>query len=310
MMMTSPGFAPYFRQAIESALAQRTTFFYEIVVGDDGSQDGTREMILEYAERYPHIVRPVLHAVRWGTCTGNFLATLAECRGEYVARLDGDDFYLDPLKLQKQADLMDERPEIGFCAHWAAYLPYGKEAFSTLRYGQEGKKNFYALEDFLAEGPGLATGTTMFRRAWMTPPPAWAPRMIFEDYGTWIWLSRRGGCLFLNETLSVYRERLDGVYHGLEEESRWSRLWHDHRIVGRELGLTRNAAWRRGAARALSGIARACREKGKIGAALAATFGVFRYRPLSLWPETLRIFLFLLCPFLYRFRRKTTSQLS
>lgn len=94
----------FIRQAIDSVLAQQTTFPIEILVGDDFSSDGTREIIQEYERQHPGLVIGVLHPRNMGKNGGiNFLETLKRATGEYYALIDGDDYLTDPLKLQNRS---------------------------------------------------------------------------------------------------------------------------------------------------------------------------------------------------------------
>ena len=97
---------------LDSLLAQKTSFPFEIVVGDDCSKDGTRAVIADYAERFPEIVRPIYNERNLGIL-GNYVSTLSQCRGKYRSACAGDDFWNDPEKLQLQVDIMEKDPEIG-----------------------------------------------------------------------------------------------------------------------------------------------------------------------------------------------------
>ena len=93
----------FIAQAVESALMQETDFDYEIVIGEDCSTDGTRQVLLDLHDRHPDRIRLLLREKNIGA-SHNFVGTLEACRGEYVAFLDGDDYWTCPNKLQKQAN--------------------------------------------------------------------------------------------------------------------------------------------------------------------------------------------------------------
>jgi glycosyltransferase involved in cell wall biosynthesis len=117
--------AKFIRQCLDSVIAQRTNFPFEVVVGDDASTDGTREIIADYASRYPHTVRALLHKTNIGGGVQNYLSVHAAARGIYVAHVDGDDFCL-PGKLQYQADILDSDPSCNIVFHRVlALLPDG-----------------------------------------------------------------------------------------------------------------------------------------------------------------------------------------
>jgi hypothetical protein len=97
--------APYIRRAVESVLSQRTDFPFELVIGEDCSTDGTREIVVDYHRWYPEIVRVVTSEQNVGMHR-NVLRTQEACRGEFVAFCEGDDFWHDPAKLQIQVEFL------------------------------------------------------------------------------------------------------------------------------------------------------------------------------------------------------------
>ena len=97
---------------LDSLLTQKTSFPFEIVVGEDCSKDGTRSVLAEYAGKYPDRIRPIYNEHNLGIL-GNYVSTLRQCRGKYIAGCAGDDSWYDPEKLQLQVDIMEKDPEIG-----------------------------------------------------------------------------------------------------------------------------------------------------------------------------------------------------
>ncbi len=118
----------YITQAIDSVLMQQTNFDFEIILGDDDSNDGTRELCISYANRYPEKIRLFLHhranatPIAGDIPNPNFQGVYNwyQCRGEYIATLEGDDFWTDPFKLQKQVDFLDTHAGYtGVCTNFA-----------------------------------------------------------------------------------------------------------------------------------------------------------------------------------------------
>src|SRR5580704_17934239 len=101
-------------QAIESVLAQKVNFDYEVVIGEDCSTDGTRAVILDFQRRYPDRIVASFRERNIGAMR-NAEATFAACRGEYVALLEADDYWTCEVKLQKQVDFMDAHPDCAIC---------------------------------------------------------------------------------------------------------------------------------------------------------------------------------------------------
>lgn len=116
----------YIRKALESMVNQQTNFKYEIIIGEDKSTDNTRTIIREYYEKYPEIIKPLFRKKNLGA-SKNVTATLRKCTGEYVAFMECDDFWTDPLKLQKQADFLDSHPDYaGVMCNTTVVNRYGK----------------------------------------------------------------------------------------------------------------------------------------------------------------------------------------
>ena len=107
----------YIEKALDSVLSQVTDFPFEIVIGDDCSPDDTKNIIREYRDKYPDIIRIVHRKKNTGRPTLNVYETTMKCRGDYLAYLEGDDYWTDSDKLQKQMDFLNEHPEYIACTH-------------------------------------------------------------------------------------------------------------------------------------------------------------------------------------------------
>lgn len=115
--------AQHIEQCLDSILRQKTNFPFEIVLGEDGSNDGTQEICKEYAKQFPDIIRLGIRDQKkkvylYGRATGkyNLLKVMKEGKGDYFAFCDGDDYWTDKKKLQKQVDFMNENPDYSFCS--------------------------------------------------------------------------------------------------------------------------------------------------------------------------------------------------
>ena len=117
----------YVEKAIKSILNQETEYNYEIILGDDDSTDGTREICLDFAKKYPNKIRMFLHKRENNIKVGEspsvlfqFAYNLFSCRGEYIAILSGDDFWIDKFKLQKQVEYLTENPQFSMvCTNYS-----------------------------------------------------------------------------------------------------------------------------------------------------------------------------------------------
>lgn len=120
----------FIRKALDSAIAQLTNFPIEIVIGDDFSTDSTLSICLEYQQKFPNKIRVLNRKVgdeyyvnrqRVGMMW-NLIDVIKNCRGKYIAILEGDDYWIDPYKLQKQVDYMEARPDCSMTFHDALVL--------------------------------------------------------------------------------------------------------------------------------------------------------------------------------------------
>ncbi len=107
----------YLRQSLDSVMSQKTDFDFEVVVGEDCSTDGTRDILREYKKRYPDRIRLLFRERNFGRPTLNVYCTALECRGRYVATLEGDDYWTDEYKLQKAVDFLEKNPGYSGCAN-------------------------------------------------------------------------------------------------------------------------------------------------------------------------------------------------
>ena len=100
---------PYLRQCLDGFVMQKTNFRFEAIVHDDASTDGSTEIIREYAEKYPEIIKPIIETENQYSKHDGSIGRIMEAHtyGKYVAICEGDDYWIDPLKLQKQVDFLN-----------------------------------------------------------------------------------------------------------------------------------------------------------------------------------------------------------
>ena len=106
----------YIAEALDSILMQKTDFDFDIVIGEDCSTDATRRIVLEYSRKYPDKIKLLLHNVNVGFIS-NMMYVLEACTGKYVAMCEGDDYWTDPFKLQKQVDFLEANKEYMLATH-------------------------------------------------------------------------------------------------------------------------------------------------------------------------------------------------
>lgn len=201
--------ASFIAQAIESALMQTTDFDFEIVIGEDCSTDGTRELASELARRAPHRIRLLLNSRNLGM-QANLVQTLSACRGRYIAMLEGDDYWTDPTKLQQQADLLDNRPGIAICHHNALLVTDdGSRPPSPCHRGGVPR---LATLDALMQGNFLVTCTAMFRAGLFDVFPEWFYQCRVGDWPLHVLNARYGRIAYLAKTMAAYRIHAGGAW--------------------------------------------------------------------------------------------------
>jgi len=179
VLMTTYNHERFIAQAIESALMQQTDFDYEIVIGEDSSTDRTREIVIGYQKRYSDKIRLSLSERNLGNFgKPNFVRTLQACRGQYIAMLEGDDYWTDPLKLQKQVDFLDNHPECAICFHNVEVL--AEDSQENHLFFRRELKPIYTFDD-LVRGSFFPTGSTVFRAGLIGEFPEW---FLTTPFGT------------------------------------------------------------------------------------------------------------------------------
>ena len=198
----------FIREAIESVLVQRTNFKYELVIGDDCSTDNTRNIIMEYKKKYPDIIKLNLQEKNIGS-RKNSISNLSMCEGKYIALLEGDDYWIDENKLQKQVDFLDSNPDCTFCGH--SYRQYYQETENF--FGDVICKEYkFTLEDLLKEDASnnpnklyIRLLTMIFRKSVIDNPPDIWYKVPYGDYLLEILCLQKGYGACLEEIMGVYR---------------------------------------------------------------------------------------------------------
>lgn len=198
-------------KTIESALSQKTNFEYEILVGDDCSTDGAREVILDYQSRYPDKVRAVLHKKNLGqNGLFNTIETLKLAKGTYIAPLDGDDYWTSPDKLQKQVDFMESHPDFSACFHNA--LVIYEDGSPSHEINAPDQKVVIGMDDLIGEDEiwFMATSAVMFKNGLMHYPE-WFLKSTSGDIPRYVILAKHGPIGYIPGTMSVYRKNRAGA---------------------------------------------------------------------------------------------------
>ena len=194
----------YISQAIESVLMQKTNFQYEIIIGEDMSTDHTRDICISYQKSYPDKIRLLLREKNLGM-TKNIFDTLKEASGEYVAVLDGDDYWIDPLKLQKQVDFMDLNTDFSLCCHNSIVL-YEDHNIAPSIFNPRNQTDIISTEELILKW-SMATASMLYRKSCMSFPE-WVYKAHNFDLAIQIVVADKGKVKFLKDIMSIYRKTL------------------------------------------------------------------------------------------------------
>ena len=202
----------YIRDALDGFVMQKTNFAFEVLIHDDASTDKTADIIREYEERYPQLIKPIYQTENQYS-KGHGIAHFQEPRikGKYVAFCEGDDYWTDPLKLQKQYDAMEKHPEVDMCAHGAISVEANTKR-ELLRICPSVNDGVLSTEKVIDGGGGYVATASLFYRAELLRNLPKFRQFLRLDYTSQIHGSLRGGILYLADCMCVYRVMADGSW--------------------------------------------------------------------------------------------------
>ena len=212
------------RDAIEGFLMQKTDFPFEILIHDDASTDSTADIIKEYEEKYPDIIKPIYQTENQysqGKRVSKF--NWDRARGKYLASCEGDDFWIDPLKLQKQITEMEKNPDCYISFHPAIrrWVDGSREDRIFGKYSD--KVTIFPMEKIILGGGGfIHTGSIVLNRLVIPRVIAFfdiAPEAPVGDYYVQMLGAEHGGALYLSDVMSVYRSAVPGSWSVRQREN-------------------------------------------------------------------------------------------
>jgi glycosyltransferase involved in cell wall biosynthesis len=194
-------------RAIEGVLMQRCNFSYELVIGEDNSTDSTRELCERYFRDHSETINLLPSGGNLGMMP-NFIRSLNACQGKYIALCEGDDYWTDPHKLQKQVDFLDQNSGYSFCFHNAEVLIEDKEIKFSEPFTSI-PNNPVTFRDVVT-GNFIPTASVVFRNN-IGFLPEWFRHVSSGDRALFGLLALRGNGYYMPEKMAVYRKHLAGV---------------------------------------------------------------------------------------------------
>ena len=190
-------------RAIDSVLQQQVDFPYEIIIGDDCSTDSTQVILREYQQKHPEIIQLILHPRRYTGVAGrlNNITNLYACRGQYIAMLDGDDYWISPNKLSAQVSFLDRHPDYVMTFHDTRFVSddpsftpyYQSETNDLLAPGA-----MYTYQD-IVDGWFIQTSTLLYRNRLIGEFPEWFWHVYSADYAIQLLVAQHGKIKYLEQ---------------------------------------------------------------------------------------------------------------
>ncbi len=218
---------PYIRDAIEGFLMQKTTFPIEILIFDDASTDGTQEIIKSYAENDPRIKTFLQKENQWSKGKYGLRDWLFPAsKGKYIALCEGDDYWTDPYKLQKQVDFLEAHKDVFAVVTNSSVCDLNGKTIQKERLviPKDNKEGRYSLYDFFERGNSYPSATLLFRNKNMTYILKESKRManpFLGDWILWVLLHLQGDFYFLNQVTAAYRINPNSITHTVNAIERW-----------------------------------------------------------------------------------------
>lgn len=197
----------YIRDALEGFLKQETDFAYEVLIHDDASTDRTGEIIREYAERYPDVIRPILqtenqYSKGFTNISGTF--NFPRARGRYIAMCEGDDYWTDEKKLQLQVDYMESHEDCALCFH-SARVEVLEQAVTERSMRPYHGGRIVSPEEIIGKRSGYPTASLLFRTEMVRELPEFYVNAPIADIPLQLLAAARGYGYYMDRPMCVYR---------------------------------------------------------------------------------------------------------
>ncbi len=199
----------YIEDALEGFLIQETDFPFEILIHDDASTDRTADIIIEYSNRYPKIFKLILQ--KENQFSKNIRPTpiaIANARGKYIAFCEGDDYWNNSRKIQKQVNLLEQDLSASLCFHKVDKLIMKNNSISEF---PEVEVAICRAEDIIRDNI-IPTCSVLARKTTVQETPEWFNKIIMNDWPRWVMACQNGYALMINKKMGVYRVHREGMW--------------------------------------------------------------------------------------------------
>lgn len=201
----------YIKTTIESFLMQKTSFPFEILIHDDCSSDNTPKIIKEYEKKYPNLIFPIYQKdnrySKYEDITIKY--QIPRARGKYIAICQGDDFWIDENKLEKQLNFLENHKEYNACTSACICIDANTLYFKYFIAPSDKDKVLTVKDVILGDGGFVGTNTLFFRKDTLNNYPEYGTPNHIDDYQLQLHLSRPNGIYYMADCMSAYRFKSD-----------------------------------------------------------------------------------------------------
>lgn len=226
----------FIKQTIESFLIQKTSFPIEIIIHDDASTDNTQKVIMEYVSKYPDLIKTIfqkenMYSKGERSFFGHYI--FPSVRGKYIALCEGDDYWIDALKLEKQINFLKNNPDCSICFHASRHIDENEQLRSFIHRPLIIPKNLkFSIRSAILGGGGfMTTNSIVFVSSYLKDLPSYYYKAPVEDLPLMLVLATYGSIGYLKDIMSVYRLRTEGSWSTKMNYSKEMRRKHHRAIV-------------------------------------------------------------------------------
>ena len=219
----------FIAEAIESVVSQNCSYNIELIISDDCSTDSTQQIIRTYVKKYPDLIKATLRTENIGMQRNSALNLMA-CKGKYIAVLEGDDYWTDSFKLQKQIDFLEQNPDYSMCITSIDLINKNGEKIDSPCGFTNFEKSSYTIEEYIVPSERLILVpmmTLVARNILIWPLPDFFYKVGTSDMVLTLLFFLKGKLYYINEKTAVYREHLGGISKSVDFQLKLDRYVFD-----------------------------------------------------------------------------------
>ena len=225
---------PYIRQCLDGFVMQKTNFPFIAIIHDDASTDRTAKIIQEYAQKYPAIIKPIFETENQYSKHNGSIRRTMDCAipesVQYIAICEGDDYWIDSNKLQKQVDFLEKNPNYGLVHTYAKSYNNSQQIYDDLLLG-----NPHNLFEDLLYTNNIATLTTCYKKElytlYVNDIKPESKNWLMGDFSLWLWMATKTKIGFISEITAVYRILAESASHSSDKKKQFSFYISSYKIA-------------------------------------------------------------------------------